>query len=581
MTLLTAAHIAISVSAITDAANATERLYDVFVAELSAEQFGTDDSLDAAIEVEKASFTWDAPPAEKEQPQKGGKKGGSKTTKPAKSAAKPQGAGSEGKSASGPIFHLSDIDLTIPRGSLVAIVGPVGSGKSSLLQGLLGEMRRTAGSVSFGGSIGYCPQTAWIQNASVRENICFGRPFNEERYWRAIRDSCLERDLELLPHYDMTEVGEKGISLSGGQKQRLNICRAIYCNSDILIFDDPLSALDAHVGRAVFQRVLLSSEQMKTRVLVTHALHFLPQVDYIYVMVDGKIIEKGTYADLVARGGTLARFMQDYGNNENNEEKGESAEDAATEVKKQRTSGPGAAIMQAEERVTGAVSGQVYATYIKAGRGQVVVPLLIICLVLMQGSSVMSSYWLVYWQNRSFNIPQGAYMAIYAGLGVSQAFWTFLSGAMFASLSYFASKRLHQAAIERVLHAPMSFYETTPLGRIMNRFAKDIDTVDNLLGDSLRMFSNTFSQIIGAIILISIQIPWFAIASVCLLIVYYYMALFYRSSARELKRLDAILRSSLYAHFSESLSGLATIRAYGETGRFERENKERMDIENR
>lgn len=269
----------------------------------------------------KASFTWDAPPAEKTKPAKGEKKApGGKT---AKSAPKKQ----EDAPPSGPIFHLDNIDLSIPRGSLVAIVGPVGSGKSSLLQGLLGEMRRTSGSVAFGGSIAYCPQTAWIQNASVRENICFGRPFNEERYWKAIRDSCLERDLELLPHYDMTEVGEKGISLSGGQKQRLNICRAIYCNSDILILDDPLSALDAHVGKAVFQRVLQSSEQKKTRVLVTHALHFLPQVDYIYVMEDGKISEEGTYSDLVSCGGTLTRFMQDYGSKENNEEQGESSEE--------------------------------------------------------------------------------------------------------------------------------------------------------------------------------------------------------------------------------------------------------------
>lgn len=404
---LTPYYVAISVSAITDAANASERLYDVFVAELTTEQYSTNENLDAAVKVENASFTWDAPPAEKELPQKGGKKGFAR--KAAKTTSKAQSKDTDVKPA-GPIFHLDNLDFSIPRGSLIAIVGPVGSGKSSLLQGLLGEMRRTSGSVAFGGTIGYCPQTAWIQNASVRENICFGRPFDEERYWKAIRDSCLERDLELLPHYDMTEVGEKGISLSGGQKQRLNICRAIYCNSDILIFDDPLSALDAHVGKAVFQRVLLSSEQKKTRILVTHALHFLPQVDYIYVMVDGKIIERGSYADLVSSGGTLSRFMQDYGNKENHEEKGESSEEAVTDVKKQKTSAVGATMMQSEERVTGAVSGEVYAAYIKAGRGQIVVPLLILCLALMQGSSVMSSYWLVYWQNRSFNISQGAYV---------------------------------------------------------------------------------------------------------------------------------------------------------------------------
>lgn len=363
------------------------------MAEVSTEHISSDVNLEAAVEVKAASFTWDAPESETQAPLAVKKGTSIEKGIPEKKGVEPAKAG--------PIFHLDNVELEIPRGALVAIVGSVGSGKSSLLQGLLGEMRRTAGKVSFGGSIGYCPQTAWIQNATVRENICFGRPFDEERYWKAIRDSCLERDLELLPHYDMTEVGEKGISLSGGQKQRLNICRAIYCDSDILIFDDPLSALDAHVGKAVFQRVLLSNEQKKTRILVTHALHFLPHVDYIYVMVDGKITEHGTYADLVSLGGTLTRFVQEYGNKDETEEKAESSkEDVVTDVKKQKASVAGAALMQAEERATGAVSGAVYAAYIKAGRGNVVVPLLMLCLVLMQGASVMSSYWLVYWQRR-------------------------------------------------------------------------------------------------------------------------------------------------------------------------------------
>ncbi|KAI5124178.1 hypothetical protein M0805_000983 [Coniferiporia weirii] len=562
-----------AINSITDAANATERLYGVFVSELLAEQQNRDPNLDVAVRVKSASFTWDASPAEVEDLNKRKKDRDSNemTTNADKEKEKMHGDS---------VFQISTIDLEIPHGSLVAIVGPVGSGKSSLLQGLIGEMRQTSGTVSLGGTVGYCPQNAWIQNATIRENICFGRPFEKLRYWRAVHDSCLERDLELLPDYDMTEVGEKGISLSGGQKQRLNICRSIYCNTDIQIFDDPLSALDAHVGKAVFQRVLQPGQQGKTRILVTHALHFLPHVDCVYVMSEGQIVERGTYAELLRNEGAFAKFVQEFGSSETesgDEAHGEGAE-ASGGIRK--AAAPGAAIMQAEERVTGAVSKEVYATYIKAGKGRVVLPLLILCLVLTQGSSVMSSYWLVYWQDKQFDIPQGAYMAVYAALGISQASCTFLSGAMFAVMGYFASNRLHHLAIQRVLLAPMSFFETTPLGRIMNRFAKDIDTVDNVLSDSLRMFSNTFSQIIGAVILISIVVPWFLIV-MCIFAVYYYMALFYRSSARELKRLDALLRSSLYAHFSESLSGLATIRAYGEMERFERENRRRMDIENR
>ncbi|KIP05008.1 hypothetical protein PHLGIDRAFT_14797, partial [Phlebiopsis gigantea 11061_1 CR5-6] len=197
------------------------------------------------------------------------------------------------------------------------------------------------------------------------------------------------------------------------------------------------------------------------------------------------------------------------------------------------------------------------------------------------GAQVLSSYWLVYWQELKWPLPQGFYMGVYAGLGVSQAIGFFLMGMLFSLLTYYASRELHRSSIKRVMHAPMSFFETTPLGRIMNRFAKDIDTIDNMLGDSLRMFFSTLSNILGAIILIAIVLPWFLIAVFSISALYLWAAIFYRASARELKRLDAILRSSLYSHFSESLSGLATIRAYGEQERFLKDNQKRVDVENR
>ncbi|KAJ3876293.1 ABC transporter [Lentinula edodes] len=566
----------LSFSSITDAHNAIQRLYGVFEAEILDETLAIDESMDAAVEVKGASFSWDAPPPEREEKKTRRKNKTITNAQPAATAESPQEP-----------FKLRDITITIPRGRLVAVVGQVGCGKTSLLQGIIGEMRRTGGSVKFGGSVGYCPQSAWIQNASIRENICFGRAFNEGRYWTAIKDSCLEPDLEMLPHGDMTEVGEKGISLSGGQKQRLNICRAIYCNTDIQIFDDPLSALDAHVGKAVFNNVLHDNSAGKTRILVTHALHFLPLVDYIYVVNDGRIVEFGTYRELMENGHEFSRFINEFGNNGPQESKDE--KESEVEVvkeddgheKKLKMATAGAGMMQVEERNTGAVSGSIYKTYIKSGNGFVLLPIFFLSLVLVQGATVMSSYWLVYWEELKWKEPESFYMGIYAGLGVAQAAAMFLMGTTFAMLTYFASQRLHKAAIERVMRAPMSFFETTPLGRIMNRFAKDIDTIDNLLGDALRMLAGTMSNILGAIILISIILPWFLIAVVVVLLVYCYAAYFYRASARELKRLDAILRSSVYSHFSESLSGLATIRAYGESQRFLLDNERRVDVENR
>ncbi|KII89764.1 hypothetical protein PLICRDRAFT_39929 [Plicaturopsis crispa FD-325 SS-3] len=570
----------VSFSAIADAQNATSRLYDVFEAETFTDTLIHEEDLEYAIEVKGATFTWDSPPPVAEDSKK-------KATGAERKIAEDLAA-DKAKADQGNVFKMRDIDLMVPRGQLTAVVGPVGTGKTSLLQGLIGEMRKEAGTVKFGGSVGYCPQTAWIQNTTIRENVCFGRPFDETKYWDAIRRACLEPDLEMLPNGDMTEVGEKGISLSGGQKQRLNICRAIYCDTDIQIFDDPLSALDAHVGKAVFQNVLQDGSTGKTRLLVTHALHFLPQCDYICTIVDGKIAERGTYTELMANNGTFARFVTEFGSKEEEEVKEEEAVEGDLEEKnvkepgtKHATTAAGPGMMQVEERNTGAINRAIYKEYLRAGRGAIVLPLLILSLVLIQGATVMSSYWLVYWQEDKWHQSPGFYMGIYAGLGVAQAVSFFFMGSCFAALTYFASQRLHQLAIGRVMHAPMSFFETTPLGRIMNRFSKDIDTIDNMLGEAFRMFFNTFSSIIGAIILISIILPWFLIAIVCISACYVLAAFFYRASARELKRLDAILRSSLYTHFSESLSGLTTIRAYGEADRFQLVNETRVDVENR
>lgn len=270
--------IAAALSTGVDAYNAFGRIQEVFEAESLPDEQIRDRSLGSAIELDGASFSWDAPPPEPEGGKDKGKgKGKGNAVKEAKKGRKkskrPESHGTDATlspvSGSTPgssrvstsqepekseVFKIKKTSLEIPRGQVVAIVGPVGSGKSSFLQGLIGEMRKENGSVKFGGSVSYCPQMAWIQvrspfyhtslilltglqNATIRENICFGRPFDSDRYWQAISDSCLDADLKLFPNGDLTEVGERGISLSGGQKQRINICRAVYCAADVQIFD--------------------------------------------------------------------------------------------------------------------------------------------------------------------------------------------------------------------------------------------------------------------------------------------------------------------------------------------------------
>ncbi|KAI3479513.1 hypothetical protein L1887_58424 [Cichorium endivia] len=497
-------------------------------------------------------------------------------------------------------FSMSHINVTIPKGELVAIVGPVGSGKSSFLQACIGEMRQTGGSVQWGSErVAYCSQSAWIQNATLRDNILFGQPFDEERYWEAVKVSELEADLAILPAGDLTEIGEKGVNLSGGQKQRVNIARALYYNAEIVCLDDPLSAVDAHVGKALFYNAIMSLRAKGTTVLlVTHALHFLPDVDRIITLEDGHIAEMGTYDQLNTANGPFQRLVLEFGGEkekdeeEKKEDEAEAIEDSVVDSKKGKKvdrnhlSGGKAgekagATMQAEERNTGSVSLQVYLSYFKFGRGAYMVPLCVGSLALMQTTNILNSYWLIWWQKNHFEKSIGFYMGIYAMLGIVVTILTFVMGCAMGFLSYYACKRLHHEAIQRVVYAPMAWLDVTPIGRIMNRFSKDVDVVDNQLADAVRMAANTIASVAGAVILITILTHYFVIAVAVVLVFYFFGALFYRSSAREVKRLDAILRSSLYSHFSETLSGLATIRAYRETETFVRENQKRMDIENR
>ncbi|KAJ7642099.1 ABC protein [Roridomyces roridus] len=586
-----------ALSAIADSRSALGRLEKVYHAPIrpEGEAFDIDVDMVDAVEVKGASWEWETVASDVEDDKGGKKKGSSKSREADLEKEKEKELEKE---VDAKPFSVRNISFSIPRGTLAAVVGRVGSGKSSLLQGLIGEMRCTEGSWKFGGRVAYCPQTAWIQNATLRDNVLFGQPFEEDRYWRVVEDACLLPDLQLLADGDLTEIGEKGINLSGGQKQRVNIARALYYGADVVIFDDPLSAVDANVGKQLFHTAIQGLiAQHKTVILVTHALHFLSQCDYIYTMEGGRIAEAGTYVDLVKRDGEFARLDREFGGAQaqaNRHDDDEEEEDAQVQVVSVadamvRAAAAGAAgtgklegkLIVKETRTTGGIAWSVYGYYLKAGGGWLTVPAVILATLLMQGSAAANSYTLVWWENNTFDKSFTFYQVMYALLGISQAAFTFLMGVLMDYFAKSVSRNLHQKALLNVFHAPMSFFDTTPMGRIISIFGKDIDTIDNQLPMSMRMCILIFASVIGSVIVISVVEHYFLIAAAGITIGFGYFAQFYRTSAIEMKRLDAMLRGVLYAHLSESLTGLPTIRSYGEISRFIEDNKYYIDLENR
>ena len=560
---------------VVDAWSSFGRIQEFLIAEEQNDDFTWDMEGKHAVSMKHADFTWERTitqdPDKKSGPQANKKKEVKDAEKAAVRGADPAGPKSWEDSSSTLTqvepFKLHDMEFTVGRNELVAVIGGVGSGKSSLLAAMAGDMRRTTGSVTMGASRAFCPQYAWIQNASVKENILFGKPY-DRKWYDAVIDACaLRPDLEMLPNGDMTEIGERGITVSGGQKQRLNIARAIYFNSDLVLMDDPLSAVDAHVGRHIFDNAICGLLKDKCRILATHQLHVLSRCDRIIWMQEGHIETVDTFANLINNNRAFQNLMASTAQEEK-VEKEEAAneddvEDEKKAAKKRKTNKRGAALMQQEERAVKSVSWSVYIAYIRASGSLLFAPLIFLFLVVSQGANIATSLWLSWWTSRKFGFTEGQYIGAYVALGVLQALLMFTFSVSLTTLGTRASRVMLQNAMTRVLRAPMSFFDTTPLGRITNRFAKDVDIMDNNLTDAMRMYFFTLAMITSVFILIIVYFHYFAIALGPLFLMFLFSASYYRSSAREIKRHESVLRSEVFARFSEAVSGTASIRAYG------------------
>ena len=491
------------ISQTTDAWASLGRMQEFLKAEEQEDAFNWDMEAKQALSMDHADFTWERTvtqdnPNAKLTPLKGQQK--SKQS----NIAKQEQSENDDKDDSSDVtqfepFKLQDMNFSIGRNELIAVIGSVGSGKSSLLAALAGDMRKTSGSVSMSANRAFCPQYAWIQNASVKENILFGKDY-DKRWYEAVISACsLQPDLDVLPHGDLTEIGERGITLSGGQKQRLNIARAIYFNSDIILMDDPLSAVDSHVGRHMFDEAICGLLHNKCRILATHQLHVLNRCDRIIWMQEGRIEKIDTFENLMSENEGFRKLMASTAQEEERDEEAEveggEIEDEKKAAKKHKVSKKGAALMQQEERAVKAVPWSVYQAYINASGSALFGPFTIFLLIISQGTNIVSSLWLSWWTSNKFGYSTGLYIGIYALFGVLQALMMYAFSVALSVLGTRSSRVLLQNAMYRVLRAPMSFFDTTPLGRITNRFSKDVDIMDNNLTDAMRMYFFTLAMI--------------------------------------------------------------------------------------
>merc|ERR1719489_112505 len=573
---------------------------------------------------------------------------------------------------------LENIKINIKPGELVAIVGHVGCGKSSLISAMLGEMEKQEGYVGLRGSVAYVPQQAWIQNATLKENILFGKKLaaetgqekytqvtsftsiktttsgnivDEKFYNRTIQATALKSDFEILEGGDQTEIGEKGINLSGGQKQRVSLARAIFQDSDVYLLDDPLSAVDSHVGKHIFENVIGPNGLLKnkTRVLVTHGLRFLPKTDRIIVIEKGQVTETGRYEELMGKKAGFSKFVEEYASKKQNNDddssmtendvkhedldsfpnnldemdegdciktdfisdlelrksfrdsirktRSRSKSTSSSTISKlsnrklqiklekyEKREEPKGKLIEKEASAEGSVKASVFLRYFKAV-GTFMCFIILLSEALYQVSVIGASIWISDWSEDGDNLSTeefreqiGLRLGVYGALGAAQAFFVMADVYTLAIGCLEAARKMHQVLLHNILRAPASFFDTTPLGRIVNRFSKDVYTVDDTLPWAIRQWNGCMFQVVGIIAVIMYSTPIFGAVVLPIAILYYIAQRFYVRTSRQLKRIENVTRSPIYSHFSETVSGSTVLRAFDQGERFTKISADKVDF---
>ncbi|XP_055767532.1 ATP-binding cassette sub-family C member 12-like isoform X1 [Salvelinus fontinalis] len=679
----------------------------------------------SALVMEKATFTWAGPEGQTTATApgttaslKGGKvepQGQNGTHTPGKTQAKPT---------------LRNISFNLPKGNLLGICGNVGSGKTSLISSILEQMHLQHGSVTADGAFAYVSQQAWIFHGTVRDNILMGEPFNQARYDKAISACSLIPDLAILPYGDQTEIGERGLNLSGGQKQRISLARAVYSNQDIFLLDDPLSAVDAHVGKHIFEECIKKTLKGKSIILVTHQLQYLEFCDEILVLESGQIKESGTHKALMKAEGRYAQMINNFqtehsqerteeeptqpdpvdrkennpvdhkgkgqenpafdmsdekpdesggsqsvshdvnvskdqlvtqegsqegsvtwrtyhqyckaaggyillsliiiificlvgstafsnwwlsywleqGSGERTEEeptqpdpvdrkeknpvdhKGKGLENPAFDMSDEKPDESGGSqsvshdvnvskdqLVTQEGSQEGSVTWRTYHQYCKAAGGYILLSLIIIIFICLVGSTAFSNWWLSYWLeqgsgtanvsnstagNISLNPDLSFYQMVYGLVVVAMLVFSFLKGYSFTKVTLHASSKLHDTMFRNILNSPMSFFDTTPTGRMVNRFSKDQDEVDTMLPFNMENFLQFCLMVTYTIVTISAVFPPLLIAITLLGAILTLILYIFQRSIREMKRMENVSRSPWISLTTSTIQGLTTIHAY-------------------
>ncbi|CAH1981017.1 unnamed protein product [Acanthoscelides obtectus] len=507
---------------------------------------------------------------------------------------------------------LENLNLIVKPGSLCCVVGNVGAGKSSLLHLLLKEMPVASGNAEIKGNVSYASQEPWLFNSTIRDNILFGKPYSQDRYDIVVRVCALEADLDQLPSGDKTLVGERGAILSGGQRARVNLARAVYAEDDIYLLDDPLSAVDTHVGKHLFQECIKKFLKDKTRILVTHQLQFLKEADQIVLMKEGKIMEVGKFD-------TIENLLCFAENNEtdtdsNITKKEKPDQELERSVHLDSYVGPNADKDAEEEDELiekGAIPTSTYLEYCRAGTGVAVLILLIILLMMAQMASNACDLWLRHWTNneeiRALHAhrqylnnntltfednttlayivtdneteplsydddpvviyleidekTRNMYIIVYTFCILLSIILTSVRSLLYYKVCMNTSKALHNNMFACILQAPMRFFDTNPSGRILNRFSKDMGAIDELLPTAALDAIQICLVLFGILTMVFVVVPLMIVPALVLSVLFYFCRSIYLASAQDIKRLEGITKAPVFSHTSSTLYGLTTIRS--------------------